>query len=70
MFLNVESKLPRDFPAGRKYSVVWQLLHYLTPQEWHKEAKEKSNVSTTETITLIYFLGGGRANVGHFNLFS
>jgi len=57
LFLNAGSKPPRVFPAGKKYSAAWKLLHYLTPQEWHKEAKEKSqsstNVSTTGNIVFL-----------------
>lgn len=69
MFSNVGSKPPRDFTAGGKYSVAWKLFHYLTPQEWHTGAAEKSeyctNVSTTGNISL----GGGRVNAGKFKFF-
>lgn len=71
MSLNGGSKPPRDFPAGGKNSVAWKLFHYLTPQEWHKAAKEKSESSTHVSTTgnSFSFLGGGRSNVGEFNLF-
>ena len=46
MFLNVESKPPRDFSAGSEYLVSWQLFYYLSLQKWHKGAKDDSESCT------------------------
>lgn len=69
MVLNVGSKPPRGFTAGGKYSVAWELFHYLTPQEWHTGATEKAESCTNVSGIGNIFLGCGRVNVGEFNLF-